>query len=75
VREQMAAQAAQLQFATHAALLATQTNAAGAARTSTRTTELPSGSERCPACGAQNPPGSRFCAACGSAVAPTFGGV
>jgi zinc ribbon protein len=82
-REQMAAQTARLQFATHAALLAAQTNAAGAAANGApvgapvamSANPLPSGSERCPACGAQNPPGSRFCAACGSAVAPAVGGV
>jgi zinc-ribbon domain len=73
-REQMAAHAAQLQLATHAALLAAQTSAAGAAPPQPSPTELPSGSERCVACGAQNPPGSRFCAACGSAIMPTAGG-
>ncbi len=73
-REQLAAHAAQLQFATHAALLAAQTNA-GAVHGPTRTSELPSGAERCAACGAQNPAGSRFCAACGSAVMPAVGGV
>ncbi|HEU0114608.1 MAG TPA: hypothetical protein VFQ80_08025, partial [Thermomicrobiales bacterium] len=56
-REQMAAHAAQLQFATHAALLAAQTNAASAAQSPMQTSLLPSGAERCQACGAQNPPG------------------
>ncbi|HET7093363.1 MAG TPA: zinc ribbon domain-containing protein, partial [Thermomicrobiales bacterium] len=72
-REQMAAQAAQLQFATHAALLAAQTSA-GVAPPQPVANPLPSGAERCPACGAQNPPGSRYCAACGSAVAPAIAG-
>ncbi|HEX5499750.1 MAG TPA: hypothetical protein VFX03_11000, partial [Thermomicrobiales bacterium] len=48
-REQMAAQSAQLQFATHAALLAAQTSA-GVAQPQPVASPLPSGAERCAAC-------------------------
>jgi amino acid transporter len=57
-REQLAAHAARLQFATHAALLAAQTSAASAAPAQRPPVELPSGVERCAACGAQNPLGA-----------------